>query len=189
MLGGWHCAGMCGPLATLVTSKVEIFFYHLGRLFIYLTLGIVAGLLGARFLGWIPPWAHLVFSLLLAAWAFWIFYHSWKPGASGFLSQVFRKTHSVQNRNSRALVLGLLNGLLPCGLLLSFLVAGASSGSILRSGVLLACLWSGSALWLLIFSRIGLNLKRVAIRNPWIERVLFVAVLLGLLAQNLPHFE
>jgi hypothetical protein len=41
----------------------------------------------------------------------------------------------------------------------------------------------------LIFSRIGLNLKKVAIRNPWIERVLFVAVLLGLLAQNLPHFE
>ena len=49
-LGSWHCAGMCGPIATLMSTRNSLWIYHLGRLISYVSMGALAGALGQVFL-------------------------------------------------------------------------------------------------------------------------------------------
>ncbi|MEI6806573.1 MAG: sulfite exporter TauE/SafE family protein [Myxococcaceae bacterium] len=47
---GFHCIGMCGPILCglqIANQRFGLLFYQLGRSSIYLTLGALAGLLGA----------------------------------------------------------------------------------------------------------------------------------------------
>ena len=51
LVGSSHCAAMCGPVAITVHSRIGYLpLYHLGRLASYLSLGVLAGLLGEKFL-------------------------------------------------------------------------------------------------------------------------------------------
>jgi uncharacterized protein len=142
LLGSLHCAAMCGPLmlalpvppggpARFVTGRIV---YQLGRIATYCLLGIVAGLAGK--------------SLLLAGFQRWISIALGIAILSGFLlsrkislaTPVVRLVTQLKNvmgtqlqrRSFTSLaVLGLLNGLLPCGL-----VYVAMAGAVARGGLL-----------------------------------------------------
>lgn len=47
--GSWHCAAMCGPVASVLSQRGSLIPYHLGRLISYVTLGLFAGALGQFF--------------------------------------------------------------------------------------------------------------------------------------------
>jgi sulfite exporter TauE/SafE len=143
-----HCLGMCGPLVLMLGVQVKHqqraawvvhALYHASRIVVYAILGTVIGgigsllglgsrinfmagitstilglgviLLGLGYLGWLPlrgldtpdEWFGRLFGKLLK-----------RGGISGIL------------------LLGALNGLLPCGLVYSALLLSASGGSLLR---------------------------------------------------------
>lgn len=127
LVGSLHCAGMCGPLAMAVpvvgqgkaaTIRSRL-IYNLGRIATYALMGLIVGLLGEAFaLAGIQRWVSLAAGVAILGGL--LVSSRWLNGSgmtrwiarlkSGFGALLQRRSHA-----STAL-LGLLNGLLPCGL-------------------------------------------------------------------------
>lgn len=124
--GSLHCLGMCGPLVIALHSGSNKqtwntkFVYHLGRIVVYATFGLVVGLVGKTFsfFGFQQVVAIVagVVMLVLILW----------PGV--FRNAKLKTTRVTQWIRSRitprvkahplltSFLLGAVNGLLPCGL-------------------------------------------------------------------------
>ena len=124
--GSLHCAGMCGPLALALPvtgNRVSGFVlgriaYNLGRVITYAALGIIFGLAGRTLLmAGIQRWVSIALGLLLLIG----FFGSRRLTAVIPINRMverlkFRMASLLRRRSLVSfIVLGLLNGLLPCG--------------------------------------------------------------------------
>jgi sulfite exporter TauE/SafE len=125
--GSLHCAGMCSPLAMAVTSQKPFLLtkitYNTGRILTYGILGAIAASFGSLFM--ITPWQGII-SFAIGA----LFLLMGIGAISGVRIPLItialnRFTSRLKNlfnfwlkkKNSFAvLIMGMLNGLLPCGL-------------------------------------------------------------------------
>jgi sulfite exporter TauE/SafE len=141
-LGSWHCAGMCGPIATLVATKKGLWPYHLGRLISYCSLGALAGALGQFFLTSEFVWLRW-FSA--GTFAFFLFYAGLRllnPKIKKLnfnlpTSKLFKLKHS-------AFLVGLSTILLPCGWLYSYVAAAIATKSPYAGAIMMFLFWLGS---------------------------------------------
>lgn len=154
LAGSLHCVGMCGPLMLAIPmpraarwqAAAQVLVYQLGRIGTYGVLGLLFGLLGKgiAIAGFQQALSVLAGGLLLAAAVFAV---EWEraalalPGIRGLTRWVQRRIGGLLQRHPKgaAFGVGLLNGLLPCGLVYAA-IAGAIS---MTSG------WGGSAFMLL----------------------------------------
>ncbi|HWI41444.1 MAG TPA: sulfite exporter TauE/SafE family protein [Verrucomicrobiae bacterium] len=143
-----HCAGMCGPLVSALSLRagatgnaVAAFplMYNLGRSCTYTMLGLTAGLAGsavpAAAGGWLRSVAHLAVAL---------------SGVSMFRGSFGRTGEapplpSCAPSRGKPLLLGMLFGFLPCGVVYTFLLSAAASGSPWKGGGIMAALALGSS--------------------------------------------
>ena len=145
LVGSLHCAGMCGPLALALpqTGNSTISFatgrlaYNLGRVVTYCLLGVIFGLIGKTiFLAGIQRWVSIALGIALLTGLFASRKLAlWKPVTAlvGILKS--KMSTLLRRRNFAALAaLGLLNGLLPCGLVY-VAGAGATAGGGFLSGI------------------------------------------------------
>ena len=148
-LGSFHCIGMCGPIALALPvghfssgAKVAaILLYNLGRVITYAVFGVLFGLIGQGFAlaGFQQIMSVVIGSILLIVV---LFPYSWsqKMGIAkwnGLVNKVKMKLGLLfkQCSFSALFSIGLLNGLLPCGLVYmaiagSVAVADAAKGSL-----------------------------------------------------------
>lgn len=146
LLGSFHCAGMCGPLVVAVrgvgTGRAgQALLYHSGRALTYVMLGIAAGALGqsiqwAGMTRWFSIGLGTVILLGLVLSRVRRFWNYGTVGFSGF-QKVFRFFASRQNA-AGILGLGLLNGVLPCGLVVAALATAVVTGDALTGGLTMA---------------------------------------------------
>ncbi|HEY6239461.1 MAG TPA: sulfite exporter TauE/SafE family protein [Burkholderiales bacterium] len=149
LLGGAHCIGMCGGIVTALTVQLPRdrprwslhLAYHAGRITTYAAAGALAGGLGSAALrldGLVPMQIVLfvVAQLMLVALGLYLL------GVSRYLD-VFERAGRVLWRRvqpaasrlfplrtaPRGYAVGLLWGLLPCGLIYSVLVTALVTGS------------------------------------------------------------
>ena len=141
LVGSLHCAGMCGPLALAlpVAGNTRSAFvlgrvlYNLGRILTYCIIGAVFGLAGqslalAGFQKWVSLTAGvaILLGLLLST--------RWGLGLPITKSVMWLKSsvgRLLQQRTFGSLfLLGILNGLLPCGLVYVAAAAAAAAGSL-----------------------------------------------------------
>ncbi len=190
-LGSAHCAGMCGPLAlalpsdgpsraTFIYGRV---FYNLGRVTTYAALGAAFGLLGRTFaLAGLQRWLSLLagmvilISLLasprLLVAAPMVRGVGWVKGRLGKL---------LQRRASSALFgIGILNGLLPCGLAYTACAAAATSGTISGGVEYMAAFGLGTLPTMLALSLAGRRLQ-FALRFKLQRLIPFSLALVGCL--------
>jgi sulfite exporter TauE/SafE len=153
LLGSFgHCSGMCGPLvlmvgarlrATGLAGRLALFgAYHTGRVAVYMLtaalLGAFGALLGVKSgIGSVNGWVSI--ALGGAVMALGLGYLGLLPierwmGGGGWLSGPMQRALKG-SRASDMLVLGALNGLLPCGLVYSALLTAASLGGPLESAI------------------------------------------------------
>jgi sulfite exporter TauE/SafE len=144
-LGSLHCAAMCGPLqlALPVSDGGALRFlagrivYQLGRVTTYCLLGALAGLVGKSiFLAGLQRWLSIALGVAVLAGFFISKKVAMSAPAVRFV-QWLKNAMSAQlrQRNFSSLgLLGLLNGLLPCGLVYVAL-AGATMGGTILTGV------------------------------------------------------
>jgi sulfite exporter TauE/SafE len=133
LLGGFHCLGMCGPLALAIPGEhpFRAFVYHTGRLITYGVLGLFSGLLGdlLRIAGF-QQWVSILSGLIILGLV-------WIPTRHfSFVSEPFYRFLSRLS-NGRNLwmmwVSGLANGLLPCGLVYVAMAGALSAPNALSS--------------------------------------------------------
>jgi sulfite exporter TauE/SafE len=130
LLGSFHCIGMCGPIAIALplrqdswtTRIVSGLLYNLGRTVTYMFMGLIFGLLGMGIYIWgFQQWASIgVGLIMILSVAFPVLFHGsgvtrWLDGGLAGFRRYFGRLFGLRTYAS-TLVLGLLNGFLPCGL-------------------------------------------------------------------------
>lgn len=163
LLGSPHCAGMCGGFVCFYAGQgggrrtLAHLAYHLGRLTSYLALGAVAGVVGERVerLGLVvgvSRGAAVVAGALMIVWGGAALAHALGarlplPGAPRAahapLAAALRRLHD-RPAPVRALAIGLLTTLLPCGWLYGFAATASGTGSVPAAMVVMGAFWAGT---------------------------------------------
>lgn len=174
LVGSVHCVGMCGPIALAlplplkdrVQLTIQALGYHLGKTTTYMLLGVVFGLIG-KGLFLLPYQAGISIGLGLLMLFLAILntrVEQWLaqlPGWKQVLGWVRRQMGRFLNRKSpwSTLYIGLLNGLLPCGLVYVAIVGAVATGEIGSAMVYMGLFGIGTMPLLLLTSLAGSWLK------------------------------
>lgn len=150
LVGSLHCIGMCGPIAVaLPLGKRSMGYkvlgslvYNLGRILTYGILGALFGLLGQGIeMAGLQQWASILIgaAMILSVIAPALFkgklkYEQIFIGFAGKLIGKFRQLFMISSLPSLFFI-GLLNGLLPCGLVY-VAIAGAINTNATLNGVI-----------------------------------------------------
>jgi sulfite exporter TauE/SafE len=143
-LGSFHCVAMCGPIALVLPrkngSKATIFsgriFYNLGRIVTYMILGLIIGLIGFSFaIKGFQNELSIIAGISIILFVLFAKGNKHSANITGFigkftfnLKQQFKKLFGNGSRMSLFLI-GLLNGLLPCGFVYLALAGALATGS------------------------------------------------------------
>ena len=168
-VGSAHCAGMCGPLAlalpgagarsTLIAGRV---LYNFGRLITYALMGATFGLLGQGFaLAGLQRWVSLVVgaAILIGLLVSPRFAHAVPVARSvSWLKSALRNL--LRRRALPSLFgIGLLNGLLPCGLVYVACAGATATGNVLTGAQYMIAFGLGTVPMMLAISMMGTKLQ------------------------------
>ena len=152
-----HCIGMCGGIViaysnTKIDAKMSSIYqslshliYSLGRVTTYTVMGAVFGAIGG-----VVSFSHTAISTLtiiagifmvltglsILGWLKFLTSIEHSFSKSSWYQDIFRSVLRSKSLNS-FYILGLLNGLLPCGLVYFFAVTAASTGSAIWGAVVM----------------------------------------------------
>lgn len=197
LLGGGHCAGMCGGIVGAVSMSMPgnrpqwrlLLAYNLGRIGSYGIAGVIAGAVGASsfFLQHLLPVGKILYALaniMLILLGLYLanFWHGvialerigtvlWKR------LQPFSKRWLPVRNIAQAGMLGAIWGWLPCGLVYSVLIAALATGSPAQGGLLMLAFGIGTLPTLLAMGMAAVRLK-AWLQRLWVRRVSGLAVLL-----------
>lgn len=159
IFGSFHCVGMCGPIALGLPGKGRAgwkfiwgrILYNLGRITTYSVLGAIAGLLGvgARMFQ-VQQAFSIVLGILLLLWGISEITGTRLPAKwnlAGKLGTVVRQQfkHWFGKGDSKSLyMIGVLNGMLPCGLVWLALISAALTTQPLAGAALMAMFGLGT---------------------------------------------
>ena len=154
LLGSAHCVGMCGGFALLLTQRpgstgrrqIHQVVYFSGKTLTYILFGVLAGGSGGAIAHLLAGWQN-VLSVVLGVFLLWI-----GLGLVGMLPAFRGPTQHQRWRGlsnafsfflkrggyTGTLGVGLVNGLLPCGLVYAILAQAASTGSLLGGALTMA---------------------------------------------------
>jgi uncharacterized protein len=189
LAGSLHCVGMCGPLALALPTpdrRLPAFVagrlaYNGGRVVTYCGLGLLFGLLGQVFAvaGFQQSMSIALGVALLAGLFLSPRLIHWSPVTRSVNGLKRRMSGLLRQRSVTALaVLGLLNGLLPCGLVYVACAGAAATGHLLRGAEYMAIFGAGTVPMMLAISLSG-SLVPLRIR---LRLTKAVPVAVGLLA-------
>ena len=156
LAGSLHCAGMCGPIALALPMRGAAGWNHLrknlayqgGRILAYTLLGALFGLIGHGFvMGGLHQWVSLSLGALLMLSVF--LPRLWKKPMAGGKWLGWLKAKLALGLGPQGklplLVVGMLNGLLPCGLVYVALGGALATGDALTSAGFMALFGLGTS--------------------------------------------
>lgn len=161
LLTSIHCVSMCGAIGIFASSEsnsVRSFkrplLYNAGRVLSYALIGALVGLVGSAF----SVSMKLRGAIILLAAGFMLLMALSMLGILSFrLPRLF--TLRSQGKKLGAFVIGLLNGLMPCGPLQTMQLYALSTGSLWK-GALSMALFALGTVPLMLVSGLALNLSR-----------------------------
>ena len=162
LVGSPHCAGMCGGFVAFYAGQggprrmLAHVAYNGGRLVSYALLGAVAGLLGAGLersaaAAGVSRAAAIVAGALMVLWGGTTIAVQLgarlpkppRPALGGAIAAALRALRA-QPAAVRALAIGLLSTLLPCGFLYVFVAVAGATTSPLYGALVMAAFWAGT---------------------------------------------
>lgn len=161
LLGSTHCIGMCGGIAASVGLSTResrqpawliLLGYNTGRIFSYMVAGALLGVIGAMVAtSAVGVVLQILAGLLLISMGLYI--GQWWFGITrieSFGKHLWRHIQPIASRVlpvrniNQAILLGLLWGWLPCGLVYSTLIWSSASGSWQQSTLLMGAFGLGT---------------------------------------------
>lgn len=192
---GFHCVGMCGPIALsmgLSKKQATNFYlqnltYQLGRILTYAFLGALLGIIGKGFeVAGFQKILTIIVGILLILMAVFSFggndFASKIPFLSKFLYSVKMNLGKVlQKADYRSrFTTGILNGFLPCGMVYMALTASLASGGIWQGAVYMALFGLGTFPFMFTVVLVG-NLISQSFRTKILKIVPILMIILGTL--------
>lgn len=195
LVGSLHCIGMCGPIAMALplgkkswgVRTAGSLSYNIGRTITYGILGGLFGLLGKGIqLAGLQQWASIVIGILMiitvvfpAIFKSKIQLDKLFTGYAARLINQFRKLFN-QTSISSLFVIGLLNGLLPCGLVY-VAIAGAINTNEVANGIIYMLIFGLGTIPVMFIIPLAGNLIGLNIRKKLKGVVSIFIVALGIL--------
>ncbi|AFM03103.1 hypothetical protein Fleli_0639 [Bernardetia litoralis DSM 6794] len=177
LTGSLHCVGMCAPLtfAFMQGEKFaqKLFFYQLGRILTYTLLGVGVGFIGQAlfFSNWQSYAAFLLGGTLVLAGLF-SFNLDRITNQFSILKWISQKITPLMgkflfdNKPYKLFFAGLLNGLLPCGLVYFALLGAVATGTSLEGGIFMTGFGLGTLPLLLTSLFVSKNVsKKINTKN------------------------
>ncbi|KQR95046.1 cytochrome C biogenesis protein [Chryseobacterium sp. Leaf180] len=190
---GFHCIGMCGPIALsmgLTKKQATNFYlqnltYQFGRIITYALLGAVLGVIGQGFqMAGFQRFLTIGVGVLLIIMALFSFggkdFASKIPFLSKFLFSVKMNLGKLlQKADYRSrFSTGILNGFLPCGMVYMALTASLASGGIWQGATYMAVFGLGTLPFMFAVVLAG-NLMNQAFRQKVLKVIPVLMILLG----------
>lgn len=138
--GSWHCAAMCGPMASLAARRKSLSAYHIGRGLGYVLLGVLGGYIGSFFLTNEFQFVRVAGGIFFACLLILMGIQTWR-GNQSWISPQFKFLHSLFNRQQSGFFMGLLSLFLPCGWLYTYVLAAVTTQSAWTGGYIMALFW------------------------------------------------
>jgi sulfite exporter TauE/SafE/copper chaperone CopZ len=200
LLVGFHCVGMCGGLVVAYTTKYikdienkKVLWphlqYNLGRLISYTIIGGVLGGIGS-FFGINPIFNGVIIILagvfmILMGLSFlkhWSVLEKIKIRTPQFIAR-YLFNQKYKDKSKGPLVVGLLNGFMPCGPLQAIELYALSTGSVVRGALSMSVFVLGT-----VPVMFGFGLFISSIGKNYINRIVkasgVLVIILGLLTLN-----
>ena len=154
-----HCVGMCGPLSlalpihhlSKIRKFISLLLYQFGRIVTYSTIGLIFGLAGRRiYISGYQQSFSIVMGLFVLSIALLYFIRK-RTIHFSFLNQVYNAVQHLvakllksANNSIGFFLLGMANGLLPCGMVYIAIAATMSFSSITESVSFMAMFGAGT---------------------------------------------
>lgn len=195
LMGSFHCAGMCGPIAIALplhgnTVPQKIFggtLYNVGRTITYGIMGALFGLLGQgmEMIGFQQKISVIMGVLMIISVLFpALFKNQYSMDKSMFsfvgkLKKSIGKMFSIRSFSSLFFI-GMLNGLLPCGLVYMAIAGAIGTGNAGQGTLYMILFGLGTIPMLLTISLAG-NVMSQTIRKKINKLIPVLVVIVGLL--------
>ncbi|MBS1574966.1 MAG: sulfite exporter TauE/SafE family protein [Bacteroidetes bacterium] len=193
--GSLHCIGMCGPLSLALpvnhlskTNKFfSLLFYQFGRVITYSLFGLLIGFFGRGFyLAGLQQWFSIVAGIVILLSAVFYFIHKANTRFF-FFSRYYTAVYSLisgilkkkRNRSSFFL-LGMANGLLPCGMVYIALATALSFPVIYYSMGFMAMFGAGTLPAMMMIGY-GAQAIKPSVKNTFRKSVPYIIACMGLL--------
>ncbi len=190
---GFHCIGMCGPIAlSMGLTKKQATNYYLqnltyqsGRILTYSIFGAILGVAGKGFeMAGFQQYLTIAAGVLLILMAVSSFGEKDFASKIPFLSRILFKVKMnlaklLQKADYKSrFTTGILNGFLPCGMVYMALTASLASGGILQGATFMALFGVGTLPFMFFVVLLG-NLMTTAFRIKILKIVPVMMVVLG----------
>lgn len=195
LIGSFHCAGMCGPIALAIPlnnksalSKISgSIIYNIGRAITYALMGFVFGLLGKGLvLAGFQKWVAIIMGVIMVLSVLFPSLYKNKFDLNGkafsFVGKVKIKLGSLLRKKTLGslLLIGLLNGLLPCGLVYMALAGAIATSSAVSGALFMFIFGLGTLPMLFLISILGNSLS-VKFRTQMTKIIPAVVFFIGVL--------
>lgn len=195
LVGSLHCIGMCGPIAVALPlgnkgwghRTIGGLTYNTGRIITYAVLGAVFGLLGKGIeMAGLQRWASILIGVAMVLSVLFPVLFKGKAkleqflfGYAGRMIGKFRKLFTINSLPSLFLI-GLLNGLLPCGLVY-VAIAGALNTNDVLNGILFMIVFGLGTLPVMLAIPLLGNLIGQGFRKKYNHVLSTIVVIIGVL--------
>ncbi|MCG6186589.1 sulfite exporter TauE/SafE family protein [Maribellus maritimus] len=195
LMGSFHCAGMCGPIAIALplhgnTVSQKIFggaLYNIGRTLTYGIMGAVFGLLGQgiQMIGFQQKVSVLMGGVMIVSVLFPALFRNQYSLDKSWFSVVGKLKKSIGQlftirSFSSLFFIGLLNGLLPCGLVYMAIAGAIGVGNVGEGSLYMILFGLGTIPMLLAISLAG-NVMSLTVRKRINRLIPVLVVVVGLL--------
>ncbi|QCX53231.1 sulfite exporter TauE/SafE family protein [Elizabethkingia sp. JS20170427COW] len=190
---GFHCIGMCGPIALSMglTRKQQTNYYlqnityQLGRIITYSILGAILGIVGQGFqMVGLQRVLTIAVGVLLIVMALFSFGGKDFASKIPFIGKALIKVkvnlgQLLQKSDYKSrFTTGVLNGLLPCGMVYMALTASLASGGIWQSALFMALFGLGTFPFMFAVVLIG-NVVNQKFRSQVLKVIPVMMIILG----------
>jgi uncharacterized protein len=170
LLSSFHCVGMCGPIALSIPvhqfaewkKNLGVLLYNLGRTITYGLLGLIVGLIGqSLYLAKFQQYFSIIVGVIILLF---ILNNYWKLKLHFNNSIQFNFIKFLQTKLASLLkkrkvqhlfLIGIINGLLPCGMVYLALTAAAATGTTANSLFFMLAFGLGTAPLMYAFISLG----------------------------------
>ena len=184
VLGSGHCLGMCGALVSGYFMNVggnkslfPYFAYQLTRIFVYVSIGLLAATLGVVLVsggmfGKFQSILQMAIGSIVIILAFGILgLIPWQGSVKLLPMNLLRKGYAKARTKGPvvgAMIAGFLNGLMPCPLTFGMYVNATSATTVMEGGLLMLAFGAGTLPTMLLisfaFAKMGASVRGIMLK-------------------------
>lgn len=184
--GSIHCAAMCGPLLLAIPGKHPLWnklLYQIGRILMYTLIGFLMGLLGnIALLKGGQQWLSLLTGVLLIGIGMFTILGKYNNTFARWQSLIIQPFAQIMGKwlfkPGGSFFAGVLNGMLPCGMVYMALAAALNADSIANS-TLFMMLFGLGTLPLLLSISIAAQFAKKVFKKGFTRYLAYVYLVMG----------